>query len=143
MRNIFVLLLMLPLLAQATTRVKPDGQPSKEYCRVRGNFLEPVVSRQLVKRNRVNHNVDSVFWKVDIREVSNPALCPPLGSRDLKIRGSSFRGTPEAPEITYRVELTEPVAGAPVKLGIEFVKGRDTFTQTDFEEWILQEQDDE
>lgn len=125
--------------ALATTRAAEGGQPALNICQVRAEFLQPEVTRTNLERSGRNLNVDSVYWKVEIEEISNKDICPPLGIRKIRLRGASFRGSPSAPEITYAVEIAEPPKGRRVELRLEFSKGQDTFTKAHFEEWLLKE----
>lgn len=123
-----------------TTKAIEPGQPSLELCVVRAKFLKPEATRNSFQRNEKTLDADAIFWMVDVYDRSNSAICPPLGPLKLRVRGATFRGTTRNPEITYAVDFSQPKANETVELKVEFSKGRDTFTQLDFEEWLLKEQ---
>lgn len=140
MKTLWLISLLLPLQSHSTTRAKEDPQRSTEFCGVRGHFRGAEVSRTIVRKRNQNFSADSVFWNLDIREVSKPSICPALGALKLRVRGADFRGTMQDPEITYAVDVYEPKQSAPVDLKIVFMKGHDSFTDKDYAEWTLQEQ---
>ncbi|HEY8279033.1 MAG TPA: hypothetical protein VIH99_05390 [Bdellovibrionota bacterium] len=137
--HIIFLLLLVASPAFATTKIAERGQPQRELCRVRAKFVGRELSRATVKKRGRVLTADSVFWKMEIQDVSNKNICPEGKDLKLRVRGASFHGSAPNVEVTYAVDVSEPAAGSLVDLKVEFSQGRDTFTKIDFAEWILKE----
>jgi hypothetical protein len=141
--KILLLTLLIPLTSFSTTRAKEPGQPSVGLCELRAVFLSPHAERVHFTHKKSQRKDDSVFWHVDIKEVSSKEICPELGKVDVRIRGADYREEAGEPVITYPVHISEPKPGDLLRLKVRFVQGRNTFTKKDFAEWLFVEMEND
>lgn len=139
MHKLLLLTLLLTSPALATTKAKEPGQPSTNICQLRVKFLAPSATRTYVKRKDLTLPIDTVFWKVEILEVSRQEQCPALGQASIRVRGAMIDTSTEEEKITYIVGFKEPLANTLADLKVEHSKGTDTLTNIKFDEWILKE----
>jgi hypothetical protein len=125
--------------AAATTKADLKGQPSRELCLIRGEFRGAELARIKVKKRGREIEVDTVHWKVEVKDRSDASACPALGPVKVRVRGATFRGTVRKPEITYAVHVVEPELGSSVEMRVDFSRGKDTHTGIEFAEWFLKE----